>query len=111
MLGSNEVLVLEAAPIDRAVAKELGYSKVLLYVDPTIWISRKSEFWDLNGNRLKTVVNHTIEQIEGIWTTLRIEVENHKTQHKTVLTFSDVDYGTPIKDDMFSQSRLRRGLR
>ena len=111
MVGSNEVLVLEATPIDRAVANELGYSKVLLYVDPIIWISRKSEFWDLNGNRLKTVVNHTIEQIDSIWTTLRVEVENHKTQHKTVLTFSDVDYGTPIEDDIFSQPRLRRGLR
>lgn len=111
MIGLNEVLLVEATPVGKDEAQELGYSKVLLHVDPAIWMSRKSEFWDINGNHLKTVINKNIEQIEGVWTTLRVEVENHKTKHKTVLTFSDVDYLTPIEDGVFSQARLRRGLR
>ena len=111
VIDGHKVLVVEATPVDRDVAKELGYSKVLLHVDPEVWMSRKSDFWDINGNPLKTVLNKSIEQIAGIWTTLRIEVENHKTDHKTALTFADVDYTTPIEDDVFTQPRLRRGLR
>lgn len=107
----HKVFDVEATPVDGDVAKELGYSKVLLHVDPNIWMSRKSEFWDLNGNRLKTVANTSIVQIDGIWTTLEISVENHKTEHKTLLLFSDVDYATPIDDEVFTQARLRRGLR
>jgi len=111
IIDGRQLLVLEAIPINNEIAKELGYSKVQLYVDPTIWMPRKSEFWDLNGNHLKTVVNHTIEQIDGIWTTTRIEVNNHKSQHKTVMSSSNVDYKKTIKDGIFSQTSLRRGLR
>ena len=110
-LDGREVIVVQAVPVSGDVAQELGYSKVLLHVDPEIWMSRKSVFWDINDNLLKTVQNKNIEQIDGIWTTMTVQVENHKTQHKTLLTFSDVDYETPIDDDIFTQARLRRGLR
>ncbi|MDX1490943.1 MAG: outer membrane lipoprotein-sorting protein [Pseudohongiellaceae bacterium] len=110
-IDGRSLVKIEATPVDSDTADELGYSKVLLHVDTEVWMSRRSEFWDLNGNALKTVENSQIEMIDGIWTTLKVDVENHKTSHKTSLTFSDVDYKTPIDDDLFSQSSLRRGLR
>jgi hypothetical protein len=105
-----ECFVVESVPVNEEIAEELGYSKVVSRVDPAIWMSRKVDYWDRNGNHLKTLHNRQIAQIDGIWTVLELYVENHKTGHKTRLTFSDNDYATEVKDEMFEQGRLIRGL-
>jgi hypothetical protein len=105
-----ECWVVESTPVDREVAKELGYSRVRSRVDPEIWMSRRVEYWDLNGNLLKTVHNEEIARVDGVWTVRRLSVENHKTGHRTRLAFSDVDYRTEVDDEMFEQRRLRRGM-
>ncbi|NOX69727.1 MAG: outer membrane lipoprotein-sorting protein [Gammaproteobacteria bacterium] len=101
--------VVEGIPVDDATAEELGYSRVLWRIDPNMWMSRLTEMWDINGNRLKTVRNNDFEKIQGIWTALRLTTVNHKSGHSTIFTFSDVDYRTPVDDSMFEQRTLRRG--
>ena len=105
------VLLVKSIPINDTIARELGYSKLVLAIDPSNWISRKTEFWDINGNHLKTVSNQQIKKIDDIWTVTRIEVENHKTKHHTLLQFDNIDYQTEVDDDIFTQQHLRRGLR
>ncbi|MCZ6887267.1 MAG: outer membrane lipoprotein-sorting protein [Gammaproteobacteria bacterium] len=113
-LGSEEVdghltLLVEGIPVDVATAEELGYGRVLWRIDPETWISRKTEMWDVNGNLLKTLRNEIIEDVQGIWTSLRLTAVNHKTGHSTIFTFADVDYRTAVDDSMFEQRALRRG--
>jgi len=113
--GSEEIegrmaLVVEGIPQDEEIADELGYGKVVWQIDPEIWMSRKSDYWDVNGNHLKTIRLVEVEKIDGIWTTLKLSVKNHKTGHSTFLTFSNIDYQTEIVDRVFEQSMLRRGL-
>ena len=113
-LGAEQVdgkrcYVVESTPVSEEVAKELGYGRVLGYVDPEIWMTRRSEFWDPKGKRLKTIHTRDIRKVDDIWTAHRLEVENHKTQHKTVFTFSEVDYKAPVRDDVFTERALRRG--
>ena len=105
-----DCLVVESVPVNEKIAEELGYSKVVSRVDPAIWMSRKVDYWDRSGNHLKTLHNQRIAEIDGIWTVLELYVENHKTGHKTRLTFSNNDYATEVKDGMFEQGRLIRGL-
>lgn len=102
--------VVEAISVNQKVAKELGYSRVVQWVDAEIWIIRKAEFWDVRGNSLKTIYNKDIRQVQGIWSTHRIEAKNHKTGHKTIFTFSDIDYEGEVKDDLFTERALRRGI-
>lgn len=104
-----DTIVIEGTPVSEKAAKELGYSLVLWHIDPQILMSRKSIMWDVNGNRLKTILNQEIRQVSGIWTTHSIKVENHKTGHKTTFTFSDVDYEQEVNANMFEQRALRRG--
>lgn len=101
--------LVEAIPVNENLAKILGYSRMLLRVDQKIWIPRKYEYWDVRGNHLKTVTVGDIRRVQEIWTPHRIEAQNHKTGHQTVFTFSDVDYKQGVDDDLFTQSRLRRG--
>ncbi len=113
-LGAEEVdgqrcYVVENTPVSEKIAKELGYGRALTYVDPEIWMARRVEFWDPKGKRLKTIHTRDIRLIDGMWTAHRLEVENHKTGHKTAFTFSDVDYKAPVEDDVFTERALRRG--
>ena len=105
-----ECIIVEGIPVSEKIARELGYSKVESYVDPEIWISRKTEFWDIKGNPLKVIESKDIRQIDGIWTTHEIYAKNYKTGHKTQFSFSDIDYRTPIDDYWFETRRLVRGL-
>jgi len=109
-VDGNECYVLEGVPVDSKTAKELGYSKTKAWVDAKNWMIRKGEFWDVAGNHLKTTQIKDIRQVQEIWTGHTIQVENHKTGHKTKFIFSEVDYATVIDDDFFTQQTLVRGL-
>lgn len=110
-IDGTKVLLVESVPRTEAIARELGYSKLISAVDPAIWISRKTDFWDTNGNQLKTITNQEIKKIDDIWTVTQIDVINHKTKHRTQLLFEDVDYHSEVDDQLFTQQRLQRGLR
>jgi hypothetical protein len=103
-------IAVEGTPVNDKTAAELGYGRVVWHVDPEVWISRLTEIWDINGNPLKTVRNLDIRLVDGIATVHRIEVENHKTGHRTVFAFTGVDYRTPIPDRVFDTRTLERGL-
>ena len=113
--GEDEVdgfhcYIVEALPVDEKTARELGYSRVEQCVDDEIWMVRRSRFWDTRGKLLKTIYSRDIRQVQGIWTQHHIEAENHKTGHRTVFTFSDVDYATGVRDAVFTQKAIRRGF-
>lgn len=108
ILDGYKTYLVEGVPVSEEIAKELGYGRVVWRIDPEIGMSRKAEIWDTNGNALKTIENQDIRQVSGIWTTHLIKVENHKTGHKTVFTFSDVDYETEVGEKVFEQRSLKR---
>jgi len=108
LVDGHHTIIVEQIPISKEVAKELGYGRVVSSVDSEIWMTRKSEFWDVRGNRLKTIYTRKIKQIQGIWTAHRLEVENHKTGHRTNFTFSEVDYRSGVDDDIFTKMMLKR---
>jgi len=102
--------IVEETEINTEIAEELGHSRRESCVDDTIWMARRSKFWDLQNKLLKTTHFRNISKVQGIWTAHTIEVENHKTGHQTVFTFSDVDYNDGVKDSVFTQNALKRGL-
>jgi len=109
-LNGNLTYVIEAIPVNKTVAEELGYGKVIQWIDKSIWIARKSKFYDVRGKALKTIYTEDIKKVDGIWTAHRLKVDNHKTGHKTLFIFSDVSYNKGVRDDFFTQRALRRGL-
>ena len=102
-------LWIEALPKTDRVARELGYRRVESCIDSTIWMARETRFWDLAGNLLKTAHIADIQQVQGIWTPLRMAVENHKTGHRSEFRFSAVDYRQPIDPELFNPNALHRG--
>lgn len=109
-IDGHHCYVVEAIPVHDKVAQELGYGRVLQWVDAALWMPRKAEFWDVRGVPLKTITFQDIRQVQGIWTAHRIEAQHHKTGHRTVFTFSDVEYEKEVDNDLFTEHALRRGL-
>ncbi|WP_148862967.1 efflux RND transporter permease subunit [Marinobacter fonticola] len=104
-----QLYVVEGTAATADIAKELGYSKAVWRIDPAMWISRKSDYWDVNGNHLKTIKNLQIEKIDDIWTVLQVRAINHKSGHSTLITSSDVDYQSSIPARTFEKRALVRG--
>jgi outer membrane lipoprotein-sorting protein len=109
-IDGHRCYMLEGIPVNRDIAKELGYGRVVSWVDTEIWMVRKTDFWDVRGEPLKSSFVRDIRPVQGIWTAHELEAHNHKTGHHTVFTFSDVDYGSKIDDDLFTERTLLRGL-
>ena len=110
MVDGVETLVVQGIPVTGEIADELRHSRVVWRIDPTIWMSRLTDYYDINGNHVRTVHLERVEEIDGIDTATQLHVRNHLTGHSTRLTFSNVDYEAPVGDNLFSQTRLRRGL-
>lgn len=102
-------IVIELVPVSDGVSRELGYGKVLAWVDTGIWLVRKAEYWDERGRELKTVRVLDVREVQGIWTPHRLEAESAKG-HRTTFVFSEVDYRTAIPEDRFTERALRRGM-
>ena len=102
---------LESIPSDRKIAKELGYGRVVQWIDPENWMARKFTMWDIMGNELKSIYFKDITRINGIWSALRMEAVNHKTGHRSIFSFTDVAYGRSIDDAIFKEESLKRGIR
>ncbi len=114
LLGEEDVdghhtWIVQATPADAEVSKALGYGRVLLRIDSTLWMPRLTEYWDVNGNFLKTVHARGIENIDGIWAITDIEATNRKTGHSTRIQFENTDYGASVPPRLFQQNALKRG--
>ncbi|MBL4669054.1 MAG: outer membrane lipoprotein-sorting protein, partial [Flavobacteriales bacterium] len=110
IIKGHKCYVLEGAPKNEKIAKELGHSKVKYWVDATYWMLRKADSWDIAGNKLKTVEISEIKKVQGIWTYHKILVKNHKTTHQTIFRISQVDYKKPLSDDLFTKESLVNGI-
>lgn len=103
-------LLLQSTAKNEGIARELGYSRTVSCVDEEIWIARRTDYWDIQGNHIKTLHIREIAKISGIWTPQLLVMENHKTGHKTVFRISDVVYKEQMERDVFSKAAIRRGL-
>ena len=101
---------LASTPKSEAVAKELGYGRTEFWVDKSNWIVIKADYWDPKGEPLKSLAVSDIRKVDGYWTRHDLEIRNHKTGHSSRFVFSDVDYNSPVADDVFTQRAIARGL-
>ncbi len=114
-IGEDEVdgfhcYLVEERAIDDNTAEELGHLRRVSCVDDKLWIVRRSKYWDLQNNLLKTTYFKDISMVEGILTAHEIAVDNHKTGHQTRFIFSNVKYNEGVNDRVFTQNAMKRGL-
>jgi len=102
---------LERLPKNDDVIDETGYGRTEIWVRPDNWIMVKAVFYDEKLKLLKELNVSDIEEIDGIWTAKTMHMNNVQKEHQTTFKFSEIEYNTELDDDIFSQRRLKRGIR
>ncbi|MBQ4124329.1 MAG: outer membrane lipoprotein-sorting protein [Desulfovibrio sp.] len=98
--------LLEAVPHK---VEDNDYVRLVTWVDKESQVMRKRNYYDKDG-LLKVQTAYDIRKLDGVWSYIHVEVENQVNKHKTVLIESNHRYNTGIKDDLFRESVLQRGV-
>jgi hypothetical protein len=108
-LDGVRCLRLVGLPSSEKVARELDIARIEAWIDADIWIARQVDYWDRAERHKKTSRISEIRQVGGIWTPHRIDVHNHRSDHRTVFTITQVDYDVELPEEIFTERALRRG--
>lgn len=104
MLEGHECWKIECIPVE----KESAYDKRILWVRKDAKKTVKAEYLDTQG-LIKTFTVEDLKPHQGFWTVFKMRMENHRENHVTVMTLSDVVYDTDVADSFFSVNTISRG--
>lgn len=113
VVNGNKVWVIESIPRTEKVIKETGSLKGLNFVRQDNYVVIRSISWEKKGKKLKFMDMKGLELIDGIWTTTEIHMttkKGKKTEHKTILKFTNIKYNQNLDKNLFSVRRLEKGL-
>jgi len=104
-----DAIHMQGLPKSKVIAKELGYGRSEFWIDADTWLVVKAHYWDPKDKPLKTLEASDIQAVDNILTRHRLAIDNHKTGHRSIFEFSQVDYQSSVNDQLFSQRALKRG--
>ncbi|MFO7815761.1 MAG: outer membrane lipoprotein-sorting protein [Halanaerobiales bacterium] len=105
-INGEECYIVENIPKE----EDYLYSKTITWVSKDNWIGLKKEFYDNDGNLLKTLTVKDYEKINGIVTITKSEMYNKQKAHKTILKLDEVEYNTGISEDKFTERQMKMGI-
>ena len=84
------------------------WDHVLVWIDQQDYLQLRSEFYDEDGALVNTMVNSDIRTMGGRTIPAKMEMTPaDKPGHKTVITYTDLEYDIPISDDFFTVQQMR----
>ncbi|WP_347331303.1 outer membrane lipoprotein-sorting protein [Marinimicrobium locisalis] len=95
------------------VKDETGYEKSHLWIRKDNFVQVQGKIWVTKGNRVKYFSATELEEIEGIWTPMRLQMvttRNGKKEHASVFDFAEVVYNENTDEDLFTTQTMQRGL-
>lgn len=101
--------VVESRPKDQSTRDDTGYSRRVTWLHPVHHVELKVEYHDTSDRLLKTQTIGEVREMEpqkGRWLTLRREMVNHQTGHKTLYVFDQVSLQPDLTDADFSVRKL-----
>ena len=108
--GNDVYYVVESTPKE----KDPLYGKVIAwYLQGPDWKScnkKRVEFYDGNGGLIKTETLNW-QQVGKAWMWDEVAVDNVKTGHSSVFRVTDPQVNVGLKDRMFTERTLKRGIR
>jgi len=110
-INGRSFYIVEQIPVTPELAKSIGYSRILNYVDAEYGIRTRIEFWDTDSSHLKTFTATEITSHHDAWLPGRIEAVNHKTGCSSILHIKKIDYAIPVPDEVFTLRYIEKGYR
>jgi len=104
---------LMVVPKTDKVVEETGYTKSIMFVRQDNFVIVQALHYIKLGKKLKYMKVTGLEEIEGIWTTTKMQMvtkKGKKTLHKTVFEFSNIKYNQNLEESFFTTRTIQKGL-
>ncbi len=105
-VDNEECFVIESKPKE----EEYMYSRTLTWIIKDKWIGKKKEFYDEDGDLLKTLTVKKFSKISGFWIILDSEMKNIQKKHSTEMSLKNVKINTGIQERNFTERIMKRGI-
>lgn len=88
------------------------YGRIVLTIDRERYVVTEAEHYDRSGDLAKVLTASDFAEVApGAWRANRLVMEDVQAGRRTVLTFEARDTGADLRDDLFTERQLQRGLR
>ena len=105
-LNGVDCYVIESTPKD----EDYMYSKTITWIDKDKWIGLKKDFYDEDGDHLKTLIVKKVENINGFNIITHTEMNNVQKEHKTIMELRNVKINSGISKSKFTERMMTRGI-
>ncbi len=105
-LNGEDCYVIESIPKD----KDYMYSKTITWVIKDKWIGLKKDFYDEDGEYLKTLTVDKYQNINGFLIITHTTMNNLQKKHKTIMELTNVKINTGIPKSKFTERMMMRGI-
>ncbi|MDQ8202431.1 outer membrane lipoprotein-sorting protein [Pelagicoccus sp. SDUM812003] len=103
-LDGEPCFVVERYPVD----PKSGYTRQIVWVDQSEYISRKMVFYDRKDSLLKTLTFSKYRQYDGrYWRSHQMTMVNHQTGKATTLEWKDYQFGNGYSERDFDRRSLQ----
>ena len=100
----NDCYVIERVPVDRANS---GYRRQVAWLDKEHYRTWKVDYYDRKNELLKTLTFKGYEKhLDRFWRPRQMEMVNHQTGKSTILVWSNLSFGTGLKEIDFDRHSL-----
>lgn len=107
MVDGENCHVVESIPKEEAYQ----YSRTVSWVIPEKWLVLKKEFYDEDGDFLKSLHVERYENIDGFWIILHSRMVNKQNGHSTDMELENVRLNSGVSSRLFSERYMRRGIK
>jgi hypothetical protein len=95
--------------IELAPTQEGGYSKIVVWMDKELLVSRKMDFHDKGGKHVKTLLQGDVRDVGAVPTAHHLEMKNVEKGSSTDVKLTEVKYDSGLSEDLFTERQLKRG--
>lgn len=110
--GDAQEVVVDGKKLYKSLRKPIdensGYSKEVIWVEPKDFLIQQIDYFDQNGNHLKTAHMSKYHQDKGVWRVGQIEMKNVQTKKETTLLWKKEKIRAKLSERKFSKNLLRR---
>ncbi|MDO6569315.1 outer membrane lipoprotein-sorting protein [Gilvimarinus sp. 2_MG-2023] len=95
------------------VEGETGYIKSHLWIRKDNFVQVQGQIWTERKGWVKFFSAQQLEEIDGIWTPLRLQmisVRNNEKEHASVFQFSNYVYNQHTDEELFTTQSMQRGI-
>jgi hypothetical protein len=87
---------------------ESDYSRLEVFINKNSHYLREADYYDRGGQKIKHMVNKSIELYDGYWTAKEIEMTDLVKSHSTVFKTMDLSFDNNLTADDFTVREMMK---